>query len=234
MPKLLVQFEKGESVRWLGHLDILRTFERAIRRASLPIAYTAGFNPRERLTFISALGTGITGDREPLIIDLVEEISCMETAQRLNAVLPPGFHVIACGNITDDEAKALLKDITKALYATICSCPVFTDYATIIAAIDNLLALPSITLERQREGRTRQLDARQHLYSLALEKFDADTSRAVITMIVGQGESGNLKPTEVITLLSQFLPGIKPRRTVRRMMLDVNEQPISLPMEFAD
>ena len=46
--KYLITFEKGESVRWLGHLDILRTFERAIRRADLPIAFTAGFNPRER------------------------------------------------------------------------------------------------------------------------------------------------------------------------------------------
>ena len=44
--KFLLTFEKGETARWLGHLDILRTFERAIRRAELPIAFSAGFNPR--------------------------------------------------------------------------------------------------------------------------------------------------------------------------------------------
>jgi len=57
MSKYLFNFEKGESVRWLGHLDILRTFERAIRRAGLPIAFSNGFNPRERLVFASALST---------------------------------------------------------------------------------------------------------------------------------------------------------------------------------
>ncbi len=234
MPKILLQFEKGESVRWLGHLDILRTFERAIRRARLPIAFTAGFNPRERLTFVSALGTGITGESEPLIIDLIEEVTCSDVAERLNSALPPGFRIRGCGTITDDEAKALLKDSTQALYATICSCPTGTNSEMLNAAINKLVALPSLPLERQREGRTKQLDARPYLYSLSLEEFNADTNRAVIKMTVGQGESGNLKPTEVISLLSQFLPGIKPRRTVRRMMLDSNSQPISLRMEFVN
>jgi len=58
MPKYLLTFEKAEPVRWLGHLDILRTFERAIRRAALPIAFSNGFNPRERIAFASALSTG--------------------------------------------------------------------------------------------------------------------------------------------------------------------------------
>src|SRR5205823_11627002 len=56
--KYLITFEKGESARWLGHLDILRTFERAIRRAELPIAFSTGFNPREKIAFASALGVG--------------------------------------------------------------------------------------------------------------------------------------------------------------------------------
>jgi radical SAM-linked protein len=234
MPKLFLLFEKGESVRWLGHLDILRTFERAIRRAQLPIAFTAGFNPRERLTFISALSTGITGDNEPLIIELNEDLPCIDSANRLNATLPPGFRIKQCGIITDEESKTLLKSITQALYATICSCPVGTDSVMIENAIENLLALPSLPLERQREGRSRQLDARPFLYSLSLEEFAADTNRAVITMTVGQGESGNLKSVEVITLLSQFLPGIKPRKTVRRMMLDGSGQPISLSLELVN
>ena len=68
--KYLVTFEKGESVRWLGHLDLLRTFERAIRRAELPIAFSAGFNPRERLAFASALGVGVTGEAELATIEL--------------------------------------------------------------------------------------------------------------------------------------------------------------------
>jgi radical SAM-linked protein len=92
MPKYLLLFEKGESVRWLGHLDILRTFERAIRRAGLPIAFSQGFNPRERLAFASALSTGVTGAAERATLELTEPQQTDQIVAQLNAALPPGYY----------------------------------------------------------------------------------------------------------------------------------------------
>src|SRR5690349_8902503 len=99
--KYLIKFEKGEPVRWLGHLDILRTFERAIRRAELPISFTAGFNPRERIAFASALSVGVTGAEEPATIELTESLPGEEVVERLNAKLPPGLRLQSAVPIPD-------------------------------------------------------------------------------------------------------------------------------------
>src|SRR5260221_12542713 len=99
MPKFLFTFEKSESVRWLGHLDIPRTFEPAIRRAGLPVAFSNGFNPRERLAFASALSTGTTGGAEPATLELTDPLPSDEIRARLNEALPPGIRLHACREI---------------------------------------------------------------------------------------------------------------------------------------
>src|SRR2546426_2254200 len=91
--KYLILFEKGDSARWLGHLDILRTFERAIRRAELPIAFSSGFNPRERIAFASALSVGVTASAEPATVELTDPVAPEELVERLNAKLPPGIQL---------------------------------------------------------------------------------------------------------------------------------------------
>src|ERR1044071_4406302 len=108
MPKYLFTFEKSETVRWLGHLDILRTFERAIRRAELPIAFTAGFNPREKLAFASALSTGTTGAEDPPTIELTVSLTGNEVASRLNDKLPPGIRIRSAVPIPDAGSRDLL------------------------------------------------------------------------------------------------------------------------------
>src|SRR5258706_12724738 len=97
--KYLITFEKGESVRWLGHLDILRTFERAIRRADLPIAFSTGFNPRERIAFANALSTGVTGAAELATIEFTEAVDPPNLIESLNEKLPPGIRLLSAQEI---------------------------------------------------------------------------------------------------------------------------------------
>src|SRR5437588_10146928 len=99
--KYLVTFEKGEACRWLGHLDILRTFERAIRRAELPIAFSTGFNPREKLAFASALSVGVTGSAELATMELTAPVPSAELVGRLNDKLPPGIRLRSADEIPD-------------------------------------------------------------------------------------------------------------------------------------
>src|ERR1700722_17899805 len=120
MPKYLFYFEKAESVRWLGHLDILRAFERAVRRAELPIAFTFGFNPRVKINFSSALSTGITGSAEPAVIELTDSLPSPEVQERLNSVLPPGIQVSNCTEIPEAGKRDLLNSYDRAEYVFVC------------------------------------------------------------------------------------------------------------------
>src|SRR5579871_2324438 len=97
--KYLITFEKGESARWLGHLDILRTFERAIRRADLPIAFSTGFNPHERIAFANALSVGVTGSEEPAILELTTPLDPEDLVGRLNEKLPPGIQLLSAREV---------------------------------------------------------------------------------------------------------------------------------------
>src|SRR5215467_10770727 len=106
--KYLITFEKGESARWLGHLDILRTFERAIRRADLPIAFSAGFNPHERIAFANALSVGVTGSEEPATLELTTVVHPQDLVRRLNEKLPPGIQLRSASEIPDARSRDLL------------------------------------------------------------------------------------------------------------------------------
>ena len=87
--RILATFEKQERLRHIGHLDIMRAMQRALRRSGLPVSYSKGFNPHILLTFASALSVGAVGQREIMEVSLAGEIEPEEFMTRLNAALPP-------------------------------------------------------------------------------------------------------------------------------------------------
>jgi radical SAM-linked protein len=215
MPKYLLTFEKGESVRWLGHLDILRTFERAIRRAGLPVAFSTGFNPRERLAFASALSTGMTGECEPATIELSTPCTPQEIVSTLNASLPPGIRIHDCQDIPDAGSRDLLNSFDQAEYRLLCNCPEETTPEEIQQAIDALLAQEEASIVREREGRKKTVNIRPFLNSLTFDSETLSAGRVTLNVIVGIGEGSNAKPAEVVSVLAEHLPGLSVRRACR-------------------
>ena len=219
MPKYLYTFEKSEAVRWLGHLDILRTFERAIRRAGLPIAFSAGFNPRERLAFANALSTGVTGGAEPATLELTEPMLPELIISRLTEALPPGIRIHTCEEIDIVGSRDLLNSYDRAEYSVVCGCPAETSDEAAEAAVERVLNRTEIILERERQGRTKSVDIRPGIRSLSLSRNRPGEERIQFEMILALGETGNAKPNEVIAVLAETLPGVAPRRTHRVRLL---------------
>src|SRR5262245_16842724 len=92
--RLRITYRKRGDLRFLSHLDLARTFERALRRSGLPIGFSEGFNPRIRLSFPGALPTGIESESEELDVTLTSPVDVDATLSRLREVLPPGIDVI--------------------------------------------------------------------------------------------------------------------------------------------
>lgn len=222
MPKYLLVFEKGESVRWLSHLDIHRTFERAIRRAGLPIAFSAGFNPRERLSFVSALGTGITGANELLVVELTEPLATEALTGQLNGVFPAGIRVLESQEIPDPVVKQLPKEIDRAEYRVVCGCNPETSSEAIQEAICQLLAQEEVSIARERDGKTRHANIRPFLFALHLLPERESETRVALSMIVGQSEIGTARPQEVVTALQAAIPELTLRRSHRVCMRTSN------------
>jgi radical SAM-linked protein len=94
--RIVFRFTKGEAVRFVSHLDLMRCFERAMRRAGFPVGYTQGFNPRPRLSFASALSVGATSEWEMGQVELDvdrDEAELAPLIASLNAQLPPGLRI---------------------------------------------------------------------------------------------------------------------------------------------
>jgi radical SAM-linked protein len=223
--KYLITFEKGESVRWLGHLDILRTFERAIRRAELPIAFTAGFNPRERLAFASALSVGITAAAEPATIELTDTIDPSELIWRLNEKLPPGIQLRTAEDIPDAGSRDLLNSYDRAEFRVTCVTQNAPGLDSAARAAESLLARDSLVVEREREGKVKRIDIRPFVHSVSADEIQ--NGRIAFTMILGIGMDGVAKPQEIVALMANDVPGLAVRRIHRERLLsrDTAEAP---------
>ena len=93
--KMLVVFEKKERLRHVGHLDLMRAMQRALRRSGVPIAFSQGFNPHLLVTFAAPLSVGMPGLREVMEVPLSAEISEEEFKEKLRAALPPELPCVA-------------------------------------------------------------------------------------------------------------------------------------------
>lgn len=113
--RMRVTFATDDTVKYVGHLDMHRAWERAIRRARLPLAYTQGFNPQPRLQFAAALPVGFTGEAEVADIFLNEALEPADFLARLTAALPPGIRPYHAEPVPR-EAPSLQSQVCGATY----------------------------------------------------------------------------------------------------------------------
>ncbi len=99
--KMLAVFEKGPRLRLIGHLDLMRAMQRALRRSDLPIRYSQGFNPHILLTFAAPLNLGAVGEREIMEVPVEGTVDPAFFLDRLNAALPPDLKILACRAVED-------------------------------------------------------------------------------------------------------------------------------------
>ena len=113
--RMIAVFEKGQRLRFVGHLDLMRTMQRALRRSGLPIGYSKGFNPHVLVTFASALSVGAVGKRELMDVTLDEDVSGEEFLLAMNKALPPEMQLQEARPV-DDRHPALMASMQAAAY----------------------------------------------------------------------------------------------------------------------
>ena len=100
--RMMAAFEKGEKLRFIGHLDLMRTMQRALRRSHLPIKYSNGFNPHIRLSFAAPLSVGVAGKREMMEVPVEDGTAPEEFIGKLNACLPPDLQIVSARPVSDE------------------------------------------------------------------------------------------------------------------------------------
>lgn len=198
-------FSKLDPMRYTGHLDLFRAWERTIRRAGLPLAYSQGFNPRPRINLASALPLGFTSTGEVMDIWL-EEYRPLKTLKiALEDALPPGLSISEIYEIETTEP-SLQSQLVYAEYKII----IFEVLDDLDNRIEEILSKNS--LPRERRGKT--YDLRPLILSAMCLPSDDNYSRIHLHVTAHEGATG--RPDEFLLAL-----GIDPTNTrIERTMLE--------------
>lgn len=204
---LRLRFSKQGKIRFVGHRDVARIFERALRVAEVPVAYSQGFSPRPKLAFGLALSVGYSSDNEYLDVHLDRPVDLCSTATALAAALPEGLMLIEVGEI-ERPFTSLMEAVTS------CSWMIDLgdiDESTIRASVDAILAADRVMTTRERKGKPVEDDIRPDLLSLKV------LMNTTIPTVLLDAELGtmqrSLRPAELLAALDPSLAPAGVRRT---------------------
>ena len=215
-----ILFEKGAELRFTSHLDLMRGWERALRRSDLPLAFSQGHHPHLKMSFGPPLPLGYRSRAEAFDLEFSRP-PAVDLAERLNAVLPEGLRVLRFRPILF-KTPSLMSQLEGASYRVRFPRSFLTEAGftpeVLAAALrreaSELLALPHLVVRRRGEETSREFDARPSIAALEIGREDLDP---VLDCHLRFTPRASVRPEEILSVL---LPAGDPRTAdIERMTL---------------
>ena len=178
---LIVRYAKRGRMRFASHRDIARAVERGVRRAGLPIAYSAGFTPHPKISYAGAAPTGAASEAEYLEVSLTRDCAVSEVRERLDAALPDGIDVI---EVMQAPPSLGALPLEASLWEVVLPGVLLDDAAR---AVGEFLACDALEVERLTSKGTRRVDARAAVITMETDRCAAtgdDAGNAILRMVV--------------------------------------------------
>ncbi len=208
-----IRFVRGESVKFLSHLDLMKVFERAVRRSGLPVSYSKGFNPHPQMVLGLPLSVGMTSECEHADFRLDTEIEPQEFIKRLNGSLPDGIRVTAAA--FNHSKKNIMATVRRADY----ELEVFTDevmaYDDASGGLAAMLERDSIMVEKETRGKrgettVKATEIRPLILDVAIEEletvpqgYEVFKSAFLVKASLKAGSEANLSPGLFLKALAE-------------------------------
>ncbi len=194
-------YEKGESIKFIGHQDEMRLWERTLRRADLPLLYKQGFNPQPHIQFAAPLGLGMTGVQELLDVTFSPPLPLEELTARIGDKLPPGVRLLDAREVplktASPQSLTIGADYTILIYAE----PDEVSMAELRAGIDAFLAGDTCWRERERHGQRYSYNLRPLVLALRYTGYDAAAGEHRIVLRVQMRAGATGRPDELVDAL---------------------------------
>lgn len=204
MLKARIKFRKYGVMRFIGHLDVMRFFQKAMRRADIPIAFTGGYSPHMIMSFAQPLGVGVTSDGEYLDIELKEDIELAEAVRRLNEVMVEGMEVISFVRIPDDKKSSGMTIVAGARYGvTLLESAKSADITRAFPSswktkLEEFMGQESIVVLKKTKRSEMEVDIKPMIYQMEFKEEG-------IHLFLAAGSEQNLKPDLVMESLVKFI-----------------------------
>lgn len=214
MPRAL--FEKTGNARYISHLDLMRVFQRAFKRAGLPLTHTQGFNPRPSVSIALPLSLGVESQCELLDFELESPYACAEIREKLNAALIDGVYI-----------REVYEQGQKIKNLALLQSRLVLEYDGQISdtaedVIQSLFSRPELIVEKKGKNGTTQQDIIPMLRRLAVKKL---SDREVEITALHSCQNPSLNPMQLSAAITKYLPGLSPDyvRCFREEIFDTNE-----------
>lgn len=221
--KIRVKFSKHGVLKYIGHLDLMRYFQKAFRRTDINIAYSTGYSPHMIMSFAHPLGVGLESDGEYFDVELVDDENPEEIKAKLNAVMAEGIEILAV-TVLGDNAGNAMASVAAADYDVVFSdlCPITND------TIEKFLATEEILFTKETKKSTKTFNIKEFVFSLSLK------DEKTLSFCVDASSSGNLKPKFLIESLFS-LEGLEESKyhVFRKEIYQRNKSNELVPLEIS-
>lgn len=195
--KIRIKFKKWGCMKFIGHLDMMRYFQKAVRRAEIDICYSEGFSPHQIMSFAAPLGVGITSDGEYFDIEVNSSLSSKESINALNAQMVDGVLVTGYVGLADN-AKAAMSIVTAADYTLSYKegydSPFdIKEWTDIIK--EKFSEQTQFTVVKKTKKSEREVDLKPLVYKLEVVEID---KKPAFLIMVSTGSNDNIKPEFVL------------------------------------
>ncbi len=194
--KVRIKFAKYGTMKFIGHLDMMRFFQKAVRRAEIDVKYSEGFSPHQIMSFAAPLGVGIESRGEYMDLEVLSMSSEEDMKDALNRVMVNGVEVLSV-SVLPDQAKNAMASVAAASYRLQMKEGDFP-IDGLAEKLQQFYAQEHIPFTKETKKSVIELDLKQGIYEISAEKDNA------IHMLVNASSSGNIKPTVVFEKFCDF------------------------------
>ncbi len=214
--KVRIKFAKYGAMKYVGHLDLMRYFQKAIRRSDLPIRYSEGFNPHQIMSFAAPLGVGMTSGGEYMDIELTEDVPSADGLRRLQEQMVEGVEILQFRYLPDG-AKNAMASVTAAKYEIRWNerdtLPTEQLRREKEAFYDNAAAIPAVKTTKKGE---RTIDLRPLIREFLIGQ---EGDGVVCRLTLSAGSADNIKPQFVLDAFFSHLGMDAPACGMKRVDL---------------
>lgn len=191
-------------LKYIGHLDLVRLFQRAFNKAEIDLAYSQGFNPHPKFSIANPLSLGIESEEEYMDIELNTEIPAEEFMEKMNAVLPRGIQITRGAYVEDKRAVASIIDW--ALYEITFETESIWDRDALQNKIEDYLDRDEIIITKRKRKKRRKIEVEVDVRNLIreVELKEIRENKISLEALLKSGGNGNLKPLKLIKSLKAY------------------------------
>ena len=209
--KVRIKFTKEAPVKYLGHLDIMRFFQRCFNRAGVPMVYSEGFNPHQKMSFALPLGLGIESRGEYLDCEIADEQDLAWVQRRMNQVSGDGFRILSVRKIKEQADKAMAA-VRFATYQILID-PKISE-ALLQESVQRLNTAKTCLVMKKTKKQEKEVDIRQQIHHLSFQDHS-------LSMTLTAGGDNNVKAETVAKVLFETAGIDYHREWITIMRLDL-------------